>query len=207
MGRYWYEEQGKYLQKRNTFSDFIACAEFLVQSGYTKPSLMSCEGRSAGGLLMGNVLNMRPDLFQVAVAGVPFVDLCVTMCDPSIPLTTNEWEEWGNPNTPKFFDYMLSYSPIDNVRPQRYPHILITAGLFDPRVAYWEPAKWASKLRTLQAEGSGVVVAKFDMDSGHFSASDRYKWISEKSYDQAFVLDKLGLRLTQSKSMATTSSS
>jgi oligopeptidase B len=115
-------------------------------------------------------------------------------------------EEWGNPNTPKFFDYMLSYSPIDNVRRQRYPHILITAGLFDPRVAYWEPAKWASKLRATQAEGSGLVVAKFDLDSGHFSASDRYKWISEKSYDQAFVLDKLGLAEVTSKAKVTTSS-
>lgn len=200
MGRYWYEEQGKYLNKRNTFSDFIACAEHLVNEGVTKPSLMSCEGRSAGGLLMGNVVNMRPDLFNVAVAGVPFVDLMTTMCDPSIPLTTNEWEEWGNPNCPKFFDYMLSYSPIDNVREQFYPNILITAGLHDPRVAYWEPAKWASKLRAMKRNENGtVVVAKFDLDSGHFSASDRYRWIREKSYDQAFILDKLGLADVPSK--------
>eukprot|EP00940_MAST-03C_sp_MAST-3C-sp2_P002597 g2597.t1 len=200
MGRYWYEEQGKYLNKRNTFSDFIACAEHLVDEGVTKPSLMSCEGRSAGGLLMGNVVNMRPDLFHVAIAGVPFVDLMTTMCDPSIPLTTNEWEEWGNPNHPKYFDYMFSYSPIDNVREQFYPNILITAGLHDPRVAYWEPAKWASKLRaTKRNENGNVVVAKFDLDSGHFSASDRYKWIREKSYDQAFILDKLGLAAVRSK--------
>merc|ERR1711871_24112 len=142
-------------------SDFIACAEYLIDRGYTTPTMMSCEGRSAGGLLMGAVLNMRPDLFQVAVCGVPFVDLMTTMCDPSIPLTTNEWEEWGNPNTPKYFDYMLSYSPIDNVRAQEYPNILITAGLFDPRVAYWEPAKWASKLRDMKTNELGnVVVAK-----------------------------------------------
>jgi len=120
MGRYWYEEQGKYLNKRNTFSDFIACAEHLIAGGLTSPDLLACEGRSAGGLLMGNVINMRPDLFKIAVCGVPFVDLMNTMCDPSIPLTTGEWEEWGNPNEDKFHDYMLSYSPYDNVRAQPY---------------------------------------------------------------------------------------
>lgn len=143
MGRFWFEEQGKYLNKRNTFTDFIACAEFLVEHKYTVPSTLAIEGRSAGGLLMGAVLNMRPDLFNVAVAGVPFVDVMNTMSDPSIPLTTGEWEEWGNPNEHKYFDYMLSYSPYDNVREQAYPNILITAGLHDPRVAYWEPLKYA----------------------------------------------------------------
>ena len=168
----------------------------------TSPEIMSCEGRSAGGLLMGSSqINMRPDLFKCAVAGVPFVDM-VTMCDPSIPLTTNEWyclslfpsllsvplkhnmhnrEEWGNPNEPKYFDYMLSYSPIDNVRAQPCPDLLITAGLHDPRVAYWEPAKWASKLSTLQNESvDSVVVCKFDLSAGHFSASDRYRRVREK---------------------------
>ena len=118
---------------------------------------------------MGNIVNWRPDLFHAIVAGVPFVDLMNTMCDPTIPLTTGEWEEWGNPNEDKFFDYMLSYSPYDNVRAQPYPNILITAGLFDPRVAYWEPAKWASKLRSLNT-GDSKVLCKFDLDSGHFSA-------------------------------------
>lgn len=127
---------------------------------------------------------------------MPFVDLMNTMCDPSIPLTTNEWEEWGNPNEDKYFDYMLSYSPYDNVREQPYPNILITAGLHDPRVGYWEPAKWASKLRSLKTDNN-VVVAKFDIDSGHFSASDRYKYLKEKSFDQAFVLDNLGLAQTK----------
>jgi oligopeptidase B len=192
MGRFWYEEQGKYLTKRNTFSDFVACAEHLVDKGFTTPDQMSCEGRSAGGMLVGAVVNMRPDLFKAVVAGVPFVDVMTTMCDPSIPLTTNEWEEWGNPNVPKYFDYMLSYSPVDNVRAQHYPHILITAGLHDPRVAYWEPAKWASKLRSLKTDDN-LVIAKFDLDSGHFSASDRYRYMKEKAYDQAFILDKLGL--------------
>mmetsp|Transcript_8748 Transcript_8748/g.10460 ORF Transcript_8748/g.10460 Transcript_8748/m.10460 type:complete len:783 (+) Transcript_8748:487-2835(+) len=192
MGQYWYEEQGKYLNKRNTFSDFIACAEHLVDNGVTTPEMLGIEGRSAGGLLMGAVLNMRPDLFKVAVAGVPFVDCMNTMSDPSIPLTTGEWEEWGNPNEYKYFDYMLSYSPYDNVREQDYPNILVTAGLHDPRVAYWEPAKWASKLRLLKTD-ENEVVCKFDLSSGHFSASDRYKYIKEKAFDQAYVLDKLGL--------------
>jgi oligopeptidase B len=198
MGRYWYEEQGKYLNKRNTFQDFISCAEHLVDSGFTTPSTLAAEGRSAGGLLMGNVVNWRPDLFQAIVAGVPFVDLMNTMCDPTIPLTTGEWEEWGNPNEDKYFDYMLSYSPYDNVRAQPYPNILITAGLFDPRVAYWEPAKWASKLRSLKT-GDNKVLCKFDLDSGHFSASDRYKYLREKAFDQAFVLSMVGLADTPKK--------
>lgn len=192
MGRFWYEEEGKYLTKRNTFSDFIACAEHLVDNGFTTPDIMSCEGRSAGGMLVGNVVNMRPDLFKAVIAGVPFVDIMNTMCDPTIPLTTNEWEEWGNPNEPKYFDYMLSYSPVDNVREQEYPNILITAGLHDPRVPYWEPAKWATKLRAHKTD-NGVIIAKFDLDSGHFSASDRYRYMREKAYDQAFVLNQLGV--------------
>ena len=193
MGRYWYEEQGKYLNKRNTFQDFISCAEHLIDNNYTQPELMATEGRSAGGLLMGNIINWRPDLFEAVVAGVPFVDLMNTMCDPTIPLTTGEWEEWGNPNEDKYFDYMLSYSPYDNVRAQPYPNVLITAGLYDPRVAYWEPAKWASKLREMKIENGKQILCKFDLDSGHFSASDRYKYLREKSYDQAFVLSKLGI--------------
>eukprot|EP01063_Lacrimia_lanifica_P023520 TRINITY_DN3107_c0_g1_i1.p1 TRINITY_DN3107_c0_g1~~TRINITY_DN3107_c0_g1_i1.p1 ORF type:complete len:753 (+),score=343.03 TRINITY_DN3107_c0_g1_i1:67-2259(+) len=193
MGQPWYEEHGKYLTKRNTFQDFIACAEHLVEENYTQPSLLAAEGRSAGGLLMGNVINWRPDLFQCIIAGVPFVDLMNTMCDPSIPLTTNEWEEWGNPNEHKYFDYMLSYSPYDNVRAQPYPNVLITAGLHDPRVAFWEPAKWASKLRLMKTDKNHVV-CKFDLSSGHFSASDRYKYIKEKAFDQAFVLGHLGLK-------------
>jgi len=192
MGRFWYEKQGKYLNKRNTFSDFISCAEHLVDNGYSTPKQMAIEGRSAGGLLMGAVLNMRPDLFQVAVAGVPFVDVMNTMCDPSIPLTTGEWEEWGNPNEYKYFDYMKSYSPMDNVIAQGYPNILITAGLHDPRVAYWEPAKWASLLRTLNTGDTDVLV-KMDLESGHFSASDRYKYLREKAWEQAYVMEKIGI--------------
>jgi len=192
LGNAWYESEGKYLNKRNTFSDFIACAEALVEHGVTSPDILAIEGRSAGGLLMGSVLNMRPDLFRVVVAGVPFVDVMNTMCDPSIPLTTLEWTEWGNPNEWKYFDYMLSYSPYDNVRRIPYPDILILAGLHDPRVGYWEPAKWASKLRVHNSNPSTKTLLKVDLDSGHFSASDRYRHKKQKAFEQAFVLDKLG---------------
>lgn len=193
MGRHWYEKEGKYLTKRNTFSDFVACAECLVEQGITTPNKLAIEGRSAGGLLIGSVLNMRPDLFRVAVAGVPFVDIMNTMCDPSIPLTTGEWEEWGNPNEWKYFDYMLSYSPYDNVHKLPYPDVLITAGLYDPRVAYWEPAKWASKLRVHNTKPDSKILLKMDLEVGHFSASDRYRYRREKAFEQAVVLDKLGL--------------
>jgi oligopeptidase B len=190
-GRAWYEKQGKYLTKRNTFDDFIAAAEFLVESGATTPEQLAIEGRSAGGLLVGAVVNMRPDLFQVCIAGVPFVDVMTTMCDPSIPLTTGEWEEWGNPNEWKYHDYMLSYSPMDNIRKQPYPHTLIIAGLNDPRVAYWEPAKWALRLREASTAPENDVLVKMDMEVGHFSASDRYKHLREKAFEQAYVLSKI----------------
>jgi oligopeptidase B len=186
-GRDWYEVEGKLLTKRNTFQDFISCAEELIDSGVTTPSQLAICGRSAGGLLMGAVVNMRPDLFKAVVAGVPFVDLMVTMSDPSIPLTTEEWEEWGNPNERKYFDYMMSYCPMTNVRKQPYPHMLITAGLHDPRVPYWEPVKWTSKLREHKTNDNDVLL-KVDMETGHFSASDRYRYLRETSVDQAFIL-------------------
>jgi len=187
MGRQWYEQGAKYLTKRNTFQDFVSCAEELISAKITDPASLACEGRSAGGLLIGAVLNMRPDLFKCAIAGVPFVDVLTTMCDPSIPLTTGEWEEWGNPNEYKYFEYMKSYSPIDNVAAQDYPHLFIHAGLHDPRVAYWEPAKWAAKLRMTKTDQNDVLL-KMEMDSGHFSASDRYKYWREMALQQAFVL-------------------
>ncbi|DBA01760.1 TPA: hypothetical protein N0F65_010170 [Lagenidium giganteum] len=189
MGRTWYENS-KYLQKRNTFTDFINCAEHLIASGVTSSSKMTCEGRSAGGLLMGAVLNMRPDLFTAAIAGVPFVDVMNTMSDASIPLTTGEWEEWGNPNEAKYFQYMLSYSPYENVKHQAYPNILVTSGLYDPRVAYWEPTKWVAKLRDFKSDQNEVLL-KMDLSSGHFSASDRYHYLKEKAFDLAFLLDPL----------------
>ncbi|KAJ0411986.1 hypothetical protein ATCC90586_009943 [Pythium insidiosum] len=189
MGRTWYEN-AKYKTKINTFTDFIACGQHLVDTGVTSPSMMTCEGRSAGGLLMGAVLNMRPDLFTAAIAGVPFVDVMNTMSDASIPLTTGEWEEWGNPNEAEYFHYMLSYSPYENVKPQAYPNILVTSGLYDPRVAYWEPTKWVAKLRDVKSDQNEVLL-KMDLSSGHFSASDRYHYLREKAFDLAFLLDQL----------------
>ena len=153
---------------------------------------MSCEGRSAGGLLVGNAVNLAPEAFNACIAGVPFVDLMTTMCDPSIPLTTEEWEEWGNPNERKYHDYMLSYSPIDNVKAGvTYPQMLLVSGLNDPRVAYWEPAKWAQVLRHEIANGDETLV-KMDMSAGHFSAADRYRYLRELAFDYAWLLDVFG---------------
>ena len=155
----WYESSGKYLQKRNTFTDFVDCGSALVDMGVALEGRLSCEGRSAGGLLVGNVINMTPDLWCAAIAGVPFVDLMTTMCDPSIPLTTEEWEEWGNPNEERYYEYMRSYSPIDNVQEGvAYPSTLIVSGLNDPRVAYWEPAKWAQVLRSKVSNGDEMLL-------------------------------------------------
>jgi oligopeptidase B len=191
LGRTWYED-GKFLNKRNTFTDFIACAEHLVEAGYTSPERLAIAGGSAGGLLMGAVTNLRPDLFAVVVADVPFVDVMNTMLDPTIPLTVTEWEEWGNPTDPEYFEYMLSYSPYDNVAAVDYPDMLITAGLNDPRVQYWEPAKWTARLRAT-AVGEGVILLKTNMGAGHFGASGRYGVLRELAFEYAFVLDRLGV--------------
>jgi len=192
MGRPWYEDEGKFLQKKNTFYDFISCAEHLTEEKYTNSYLLAITGRSAGGLLMGAVLNMAPHLFKCCVAGVPFVDVMCTMADASIPLTTGEWTEWGNPSEEKYFEYMLSYSPIDNVTEQDYPSILITSGLWDSRVAYWEPAKWVARLREKKTDNNPLLL-KTDLSSGHFSASDRYKYLRERAFEYAFMLDQLGI--------------
>jgi oligopeptidase B len=191
MGRPWYED-GKLLHKRNTFTDFIACAEFLVTETYTAADRLICMGGSAGGLLMGAVTNMRPDLFKVVVAHVPFVDLINTMMDRTIPLTVIEWEEWGNPNLEKYYSTMKSYSPYDNVTRKDYPTMMITAGLNDPRVAYWEPAKWTAKLRALKTDGNTLIL-KTDMGKGHFSATGRYDYLKEVAFEYAFIFDKLGI--------------
>lgn len=190
-GRRWYED-GKYLKKKNTFTDFIAAAAHLVALEWTKPHLLAISGRSAGGLLMGAVTNMRPDLFAVVVAGVPFVDVLNTMLDPSIPLTVTEWEEWGNPNDPEYFAYMRSYAPYENIGTTRYPHMLVTAGLNDPRVAYWEPAKWVARMRATTAPGS-VLLLKTNMGAGHGGASGRYDYLKEIAFEDAFILHHLGL--------------
>lgn len=195
MGRYWYEKEGKYLKKKNTFNDFVDVAEHLTATGWTSPASLAITGRSAGGLLVGNAVNMKPELFRCAVAGVPFVDMMVSMCDPSIPLTTGEWEEWGNPNEAKFYEYMLSYGPMENIEVGPKPEVLITSGLHDPRVAYWEGAKYAARLRAAVVEAgcASRVLLKTDLAAGHFSASDRYAYFKEKAYEHAFVLDSLGL--------------
>lgn len=191
MGRYWYDE-GKLLNKKNTFTDFIACAEYLIKENYTISSKLVIRGGSAGGLLMGAVLNMRPDLFEVAVADVPFVDLINTMMDASIPLTVTEYEEWGNPNDSIFYTYMKSYSPYDNVDAKVYPHLLITAGLNDPRVQYWESAKWTAKLRANNL-GDNWLLLKTNMDAGHGGSSGRYDYLKDVAFRMAFIFDRLNI--------------
>ena len=197
MGRLWYEEPfgAKYLCKKNTFDDFVDVARWLIDTRkMTTPDQLSCEGRSAGGLLIGASVNQAPDLFKFALLGVPFVDVVCTMIDASIPLTVVEWEEWGNPNEEKYHDYMMSYSPINNIQNGiKYPSMLLTGGLHDPRVQYWEPSKYVATLRHAQGDNSGVVCQKIDMTAGHFSASDRYKYLKELAFDYAFLLDQLGL--------------
>jgi len=189
LGREWYEN-GKFLHKTNTFGDFIACAERLVELGYTSPRRLGIRGRSAGGLLIGAVLNMRPDLFGCAVAQVPFVDALTTMLDDKLPLTVNEFEEWGNPAELEFYKYLKSYSPYDNVHAAEYPALLVTAGLNDPRVSYWEPAKWVAKLRTLNS-GEQPVLLKTEMGSGHMGPSGRYESWREEALISAFVIEQL----------------
>ena len=189
MGREWYEE-GKLLHKTNTFDDFIACASELIAQGYTTPRRLAIRGRSAGGLLVGAVLNSRPDLFACAVAQVPFVDALTTMLDDSIPLTVNEYEEWGDPNDPEFYEYMKGYSPYDNVHRAAYPGLLATAGLNDPRVPYWEPAKWVAKLRGATLSGRPILL-KTDLGSGHSGPSGRYESWREEAFVSAFVVDQL----------------
>ena len=189
MGREWYED-GKFLRKANTFSDFIACTERLVELGYTSPRRLAIRGRSAGGLLIGAVMNMRPDLFACAVAQVPFVDALTTMLDDKLPLTVNEFDEWGNPAEADFYRYIKTYSPYDNVRPAEYPALLVTTGLNDPRVSYWEPAKWVAKLRSLN-RSDNVLVLKTQMREGHSGPSGRYESWREEAFITAFVLDQL----------------
>jgi oligopeptidase B len=187
MGRYWYE-QGKLLNKRNTFTDFIACAEYLIAEKYTSSDKLAINGGSAGGLLMGAVTNMRPDLFNIVVADVPFVDVMNTMLDPSLPLTVIEYEEWGDPNNKQYYDYMMSYSPYDNVIAKDYPNILVTTSLNDPRVNYWEPTKWVAKLRALKTD-KNLLLLKTNMGAGHGGASGRYDYLKETAFRYAFVLN------------------
>lgn len=185
LGRGWFED-GRKLHKRNTFTDFIACAEYLIAQRYTSREKLAATGGSAGGLLMGAIANMRPDLFHAIVARVPFVDVVTTMLDPSIPLTTGEYDQWGNPEEKIYYDYMKSYSPYDNVQAQAYPNMLVTTGLNDPRVAYWEPAKWVAKLRALKTD-QNLLLLKTEMGTGHGGPSGRYERYREIAMVYAFI--------------------
>lgn len=191
MGRQWYED-GKFLNKKNTFTDFIACSEHLIATGWTSKEHLAILGGSAGGLLMGAVINLRPDLFKAVVAHVPFVDVVTTILDDHLPLSVMEREEWGDPNDKAFYDYMKSYSPYDHVAAQAYPNLLITAGLNDSRVAYWEPAKWTAKLRSLKTDHNCLLL-KTNMGAGHGGASGRYDSLKETAFEYAFLFDQWGL--------------
>jgi len=190
LGRRWYED-GKLLNKKNTFNDFIDCAEFLIEQNYTAPDLLFASGGSAGGLLMGAVVNDRPDLFRGIIAAVPFVDVVTTMLDESIPLTTAEYDEWGNPNQKRYYEYMLSYSPYDNVREQDYPNMFVTSGLHDSQVQYWEPTKWVAKLRTKNTGDSDILLYT-NMEAGHGGASGRFSRLREQAREYAYILDLAG---------------
>src|SRR3989454_5907897 len=192
MGRAWYEN-GRQLQKKNTFTDFIDVADDLIRRGYTSSNRLFARGASAGGLLMGAVVNMRPELFRGVIAGVPYVDVITTMSDSTIPLTTGEYDEWGNPHDSTFYRYMLSYSPYDNVARKAYPNLLITAGLYDTQVLYVEPAKWTARLRAMKTDNNRLIL-RTNMEAGHGGASGRYKRWHDVAFEYAFLLDLAGLR-------------
>ncbi|MGM0946684.1 MAG: S9 family peptidase [Bacteroidota bacterium] len=186
LGRHWYEE-GKLLMKRNTFTDYISCANHLIEQKYTQSKHLYAMGGSAGGLLMGAVINMRPDLFHGVVAAVPFVDVVTTMLDESIPLTTGEFNEWGNPKNQEYYEYMLSYSPYDNIEAKSYPNLLVTSGLHDSQVQYWEPTKWVAKLRELKQD-QNLLLLYTNMEAGHGGASGRFQALREMAMEFAFLL-------------------
>lgn len=187
LGRQWYED-GKLLKKKNTFTDFIDVSKYLIAEGYTSKDHLYASGGSAGGLLMGAIVNMAPNFYNGVIASVPFVDVVTTMLDDSIPLTTGEYDEWGNPNEPEYYAYMKSYSPYDNVTAQAYPNLLVTTGLHDSQVQYWEPAKWVAKLRELKTDDN-VLLLQTNMDAGHGGASGRFEALKEVAMDYAFILD------------------
>lgn len=192
LGRQWYED-GKLLKKKNTFTDFIDCSKYLIAEKYTSPEHLYAEGGSAGGLLMGAVVNMDPELYNGVIAQVPFVDVVTTMLDDSIPLTTGEYDEWGNPNEKKYYDYMLSYSPYDNVKAQDYPNMYVSTGLHDSQVQYWEPAKWVAKLRAMKT-GNHLLFLDTNMDAGHGGASGRFEALKELAKEFSFFLDLEGIK-------------
>jgi oligopeptidase B len=187
LGRDWYDN-GKLLKKKNTFTDFIDCGEFLIKNKYADLNRLFAAGGSAGGLLMGAVMNMAPKLWAGVLASVPFVDVVTTMLDESIPLTTGEYDEWGNPNDKEYYDYILSYSPYDNIEEKEYPHLLVTTGLHDSQVQYWEPAKWVARLRD-KAKGNSKLYLFTNMDTGHGGASGRFEFLKEIALEYAFIID------------------
>jgi oligopeptidase B len=190
MGRDWYDE-GRLMRKKNSFTDLIACAEYLVKEGYTSPKKLAVIGGSAGGLLVGASMVMRPDLFEVVICKVPFLDVVTSMSDPTIPLTTLEYDQWGNPDESReTFDYMLSYSPYDNIQHVEYPHLFLTTGYNDPRVAYWEPAKFLARFRD-KKKGNSLAVLQTNFSAGHAGASGRYDFLKENALDFAFLVDRL----------------
>ena len=189
MGRQWYED-GKLLKKMNTFTDFNDCAHYLIEKGYTTSDRLFASGRSAGGLLMGACINLEPQLYKGIIAGVPFVDVVSTMRDETIPLTTFEWDEWGDPRIEVYYNYMLSYSPYDNVEAKDYPNIIVTTGFWDSQVQYWEPAKWVAKLRATKTDDN-LIVLKCDMASGHGGASGRFSRLQQTAMEYAFLISLL----------------
>ena len=191
LGRHWYED-GKMLNKINTFTDFISCGEFLIEQNYTNSEKLCAMGGSAGGLLMGAIINLKPQIWKAAIAAVPFVDVVTTMLDDTIPLTTGEYDEWGNPNDEEYYKYILSYSPYDQIEAKDYPALLVTTGLHDSQVQYWEPAKWVAKLRELKTDNNNLLL-KTNMETGHGGASGRYEYYKEVALDYAFLLDQVGL--------------
>ena len=191
MGRKWYDS-GKLLTKMNTFNDFIDCSKYLIANNYTSAEHLYAMGGSAGGMLMGGIVNMAPELYNGVIAAVPFVDVVSTMMDESIPLTTNEFDEWGNPKNKEYYDYMLAYSPYDNVTAQDYPNLLVTTGLFDSQVQYWEPAKWVAKLRDKKTDNN-LLLLHCDMEVGHGGASGRFARYKETALEYAFFLKLEGL--------------
>lgn len=192
LGRKWYED-GKLLKKMNTFTDFIDVSKYLIERNYTSPQHLYAMGGSAGGLLIGVVVNLAPELYNGVIAAVPFVDVITTMQDDSIPLTTGEYDEWGNPNHPEYYNYMLQYSPYDNVKMQEYPNMLVTTGLHDSQVQYWEPAKWVAKLREMKTDDN-LLLLNTNMDTGHGGASGRFESLKEVAQEYAFLLDLEGIK-------------
>lgn len=192
LGREWYDN-GKLLKKKNTFTDFVDCSRYVIEQKYTSPQHLYAEGGSAGGLLMGAIINMAPELYNGVIAQVPFVDVVTTMLDDSIPLTTGEYDEWGNPNDKEYYDYMKSYSPYDNITAQNYPNMFVTTGLHDSQVQYWEPAKWVAKLRVTKT-GNNLLYLDTNMEAGHGGASGRFEAIKEVAKEYSFLLDLEGIK-------------